>query len=207
MNAIRQKVANEQAVAKLEGFLLSLKLDLDEGNPGNFSSRQKQFNVSNSTTAACKALQIIGKEGSKYKFKSQQPPRTLALLILDYFLKQNKKTMRGDIMPDFEPLMHALGNIFEKLNILTVQNEVSLKRLKTGLNGNYENTDLFKVDEQRLYIAGQISSGIYFDHNQQTVREPVDIWNDEHIEKINNRIVYATDNLLANLREGKNENV
>lgn len=195
MNIIRQKPANQQAVQKLEGFVISLKGTLDKGEPPNFSARQSKYGVSSSTTSACKALGIIKKEGNKYVFKSEETPGTIALLILDYFLKQNKKTMRGDVIPNFEALTRTLGNIVEKLTLLTVQNEVGLKRLKQG-NTAPETSDLFRVDDQRLYLAGQIAAGIY-DRVFPFVLNPSD---GASIQETNRMIVEATDDLLLQLR-------
>lgn len=59
---MRQKPANEFAVKKIEAFLHALSIALKAGEPANFSSRQKRFNVSNSTTSACKALGFIKKK-------------------------------------------------------------------------------------------------------------------------------------------------
>ncbi len=93
--------------------------------------------------------------------------------------------------PNWEMCLQILGVLLEQK-----KKEVVMPISTEWLNLSEQE----QRQKDEVYIAGQIASGIYFDHNQETIREPVDIWNDDHIEKVNNRIIFATKDLLNKLR-------
>lgn len=193
---MREKPANEHAVARLIGFLTIIKFRAKSGAPPNSDIKLliKSEGVAKRTFSDCKALGIFKVEDEKYTWlKQDQDLRKLALLILDYRLTKTKKTVHYPI-PDFAGFAQSLEAIAERLAVLATQNEKWLKVAKNGLETINEPANLFRVDDQRLYIAGQIASVIYQDvHN---------IHNDEFEARIhsrNQKIVLATDDLMKKL--------
>lgn len=95
--------------------------------------------------------------------------------------------MQAGIIPEFAAIANTLNTILEKLNIGIVQNEIALKRSKSALNST-DIPELFRIEDQRVYIAGQIAGNINHNFYFQDFR------------LANRQIIEATDDLICQLR-------
>ncbi len=199
---MRIRKANEAAINKTLNFLNALQHKCDGTDFTEYTTSQLHiaFQVSKSTYSVCKKLSIVKETPIGIEWIKEQPNWEMCLQILGVLLEQKKKEVVMPISTEWLNLSEVLTDISEKLTIGINQQKSVLNRPILPL----KESSLFSDQEQRqkdeVYIAGQIASGIYFDHNQETIREPVDIWNDDHIEKVNNRIIFATKDLLNKLR-------
>lgn len=195
---LRQKPANEQALGRLIDFLLDLR---NKTSPTssiiNIGETEKMWSVSNRTFSDCIKLKIIIRSEIKpEKFlwqKGQVSTRILALQILDHRLKKTKKQIHVPI-PDFAAIADTLQTIGERLTQLAVQNEKWLKRNKNE-DIAVASDDLFRVDDQRLFIAGSIASGIYKEAFKY-IQNPDD---GAAIGSTSDFIISATDDLISKL--------
>lgn len=190
---MREKPANEGAIARLIGYLNDVYLT-SKANSTTFSAFElhKYHQVAKRTTSDCRRLKIfqVNEDKTVTWLDEDQPARFMALRILDYRLKKTKKTIHVPI-PDFAGIADTLQTIGERLAQLAVQNEKWLKRAKNDENGLATEGDLFRVEDQRLYIAGQIASRIYkdsFEHNP-----------DQSISRASDFVIKATDDLMKKL--------
>lgn len=162
---LREKPANEVAVEKLINFLAEAEVTLKTENiKYDFSEIIKSNGVAKRSFSDLKALKIVKHEAGKKPewIGREQPLRITALQILDYRLKKSKKAIHVPI-PDFAPITDSLKTIAERLAHITLQHERLLRTPKNAINET--DVDLFRVDEQRLYIAGQIASAVYKSHS------------------------------------------
>lgn len=182
---MRQRSVNEKAVSKLINFLTSLKKDLDLGH-GAITARQLQLKhgVSNSTYSTCRKLNIVTDDMSWNLFC--KPNRETALKILE-FLRQ-----RSDKQTD------------KPISDLWIAEIASIKELLTQVRDNAKKnnnrSEGFKISE-RVYIAGQIASGIFdleiLHSNSGKIGSGKMI--KEDISLLNDYVIFATDDLLSKL--------
>jgi hypothetical protein len=158
---MREKPANEKAVNNLIEFLKMVRFGLTGTPPTEFISKwQEDYQVAKRTKSDLTTLNIITKNADgSYKWNVGDNFRVIALRVLDHRLKKTKKTVHFPF-PEFAGISDSLKEISQRLVELAVQNE---KWLRTHKNPQITNepADLFRVDDQRLYIVGQIASGIY----------------------------------------------
>lgn len=191
---MREKPVSEVTVDKYIDFLFNVQKLSD--NAAQVTLR-KLTELNNITAYAAVAIVKLGiiekhKEKGSWTWKVGRPSKQMALQLLDFILHQRKKTIHTPIMPDWASIAKALDNVSEKLAVITVQNNNALKRLKIAPNQTGEKADLFRVDDQRLFIAGQIASGIYHSDFFNSLAE-------QHIQQANDYIVRATDDLITQL--------
>lgn len=184
---MREKPVSQERIDKYIDFLFVVKNN-SEGTVQilTLSEIAKNSKVSSSAPSALEKLNIIEKK-SKFVWiwKSEtRPSKTIALKVLDFLLHKNKKTVHYPI-PEFAGIAESLEHISERLIELAVQNEKWLRAHKNGLKSNeQEATDLFRIDDQELYIAGQIASALY---------KPMKICNHEFIQvQTNERLTNIT---------------
>lgn len=194
---LRQKPANEAAISRLINFLNDswLTLKSDKIKKYNFTELMESHGVAKRTFSDCRALGLIKIEAGKKPewINKEEPSRHMALRILDYRLKKTKKQVHYPI-PDFAAIGESLKEITDRLIYLSVQNEKWLKTHKNYENSNVSESDLFRVDDQRLYLAGQIASGVFSN-------EAILNYSPEQFEIINKNIVTITDGLILKLKE------
>lgn len=157
---MREKPANEQAITRLVRFMKDVNMAAISGLQLDVAYSLKQTGAAKRSFSDLKKLGIITvDDDKKIKWISLHLNfRSLALQILDHRLKQSKKTVHFPI-PDLSPLTDSLETIVERMNQLLVQHERLLRQPKN--NETRPDADLFKVDDQRLFIAGQIAAGLY----------------------------------------------
>ena len=192
---MREKPANEQAINRLNAFIGDLYLriigNVAELKPGPLMNN---YHVASRTMGDLKALKIIKQDGKKYTWLgteevTNQYLRRISLLVLDYRLKQTKKKVHYPF-PELAAIGETLKDISERLVQIAVQNEKSLKTPKNDFKTNTE--DLFRVDEQRLYLAGQVAGGVYSILNQGKITF-------QQISDFNDVIINITDDLYNKL--------
>lgn len=187
---LREKPANEAAIARLIDFLSEVQfITTRHGYELDLKYLQDSNKVAKRTPSDLKVLGIIENKDTAYKWKGGTDLRKIALKILDHRLQKNKKTVHFPIY-GLQGISQSLETITDRLAQLLVQNERLLKSPKIGQIS--EDVDLFKVDEQRLFLAGQIANGLYSGVNHQTR-------SDETLLKLNETIVWATDDLMKKL--------
>lgn len=209
---MREKPANEQAIEKTILFLKRVQLDcLNNMQFGKGAQSlyelMKFFKISRRTSKACFDLAILKPDKEKkYIWGIGNPNngnidyRLHALKILDHLLKESKRTVHYPI-PDFAAFGESLKAIGERLVMITLQQEQLLKRPKTGHTeetGDLTQRHIFEQEQQRqkdrVYLAGQIASRIYYDVIPHPQGEDFKL-----ISGINERIISATDDLLNQL--------
>lgn len=198
---LRQKPANEEALQKLISFLFEIKSFAHNTPEQRIDVKYsiKTYQVAKRTFSDLKALKIITEQGDKIEFISKEDLRKIALKVLDYRLKKTKKQIHVPI-PEFAGIADSLKTISERLEQLAVQNEKWLKTHKNSLVSNVENSDMFRVDDQRLYIAGQIAGNIFKESFQYNNECDVQV-----IDRASNFIVQATDDLINKLLNGRSD--
>lgn len=208
---MREKPINQASLHRTIQFLKNLKTVCDYDAPISLSTLVKEHGIASGTGSACfheMIIETIGKNKFKWLPKmtnmagdnSEEVFKHLALQIKDRLLHKNKKTIHTPINPDWATVITHLKEISDKLSISLQQNESVLKRIKTDIKGNDQ--DLFKVDDQRLYIAGQIASGIY---SNTTINPLNEICNQKDTDDVNNYIVNLTDDLMNKLLKRGND--
>lgn len=189
---LREKPANEYALNNLIDFLNDMWLGCQNNLKNDVQNSIKHFKVAKRTFYDIVKLGIVKvdpNDKDRQIWLKEEPTRRTALQILDYRLKKTKKTLHVPI-PDFSGIADTLQTIGERLAQLTVQNEKWLRTNKTTQITN-EPADLFRVDDQRLYIAGQIASGVY---SQIDYTDAID-----QFEERNDKIIKASDDLMNKL--------
>lgn len=156
---MREKPANEAVVQRLIDYMNRISWQLKgEGADVDFKYLQKEFGVAKRTYSDLKALKIISFENKRHVFKAALDLRTLALKILDYRLKKNKKTVHYPI-PGLADIADSLKQITERLMQLSVQHERLLKQPKNDIKGSDQ--DLFRIDDQRLFVIGCLLPSVH----------------------------------------------
>lgn len=187
---LREKPANELAVQRLTSFLKWIRYHSTQTPQSvNVEYFIQSEQVAKRSFSDLKRLGIVKVNKESITWVSKDDDRTLALKILDYRLKKSKKQVHVPI-PEFAAIGESLKTIAERLAVITVQYEKSLKQSKNiEITGE---SDMFKVEDQRLYIAGQVAAGIYSDFKGTTITA-------QAIEKTNKTIVSITDDLIRQL--------
>jgi hypothetical protein len=195
---MREKPVSPARLQKYIDFLYSIHENDSVNNKSNqasLSTIATNYAVSSAAPNALIKLGIITRE-SKYVWtwkEATRPTKTHALKLLDHLLHKNKKTLHVPI-PEFAGIAQSLQTIADRLTELHINSERSLKRAKNALNGKLENeTDLFRVDDQELYIAGQVAAGVYSTLNAGT-------FNPEDVSMSNETIAFITKDLMNKLR-------
>lgn len=161
---LRQKPAPEEVIQKLALYLNTLRSRIrnNEFQQETPEQLRQAYNVAKRTFSDCKALKIIKveKDTVTWLINKDFSERVYALKILEYRLKQSKKSIHVPI-PELASLTDTLKTIAERLAHITVQYEKGLKRAENSFVDIEAKSDLFHVDEQRLIIAGAIASAVY----------------------------------------------
>lgn len=151
--------------------------------------------VSKSAPTELVKMGIIQKDNPKRWIwtSNERPGKELALKLLDKLLHRNKKTIHVPLQPDFNGITASMQTVAERLAQIAVQNERILKRVKNEDVAIASEFDLFKIDDQRLYLAGQIATGLYSSNSTDGME----------LKSINAQIVQTTDDLLLQLRNNQ----
>lgn len=177
---MRVRSVNEKAVGKLINFLTELKTDIDQGLYVTAGFLQTKHGVSKSSYSACRKLNIITAEQKWNIFF--KPDRQTAIKILELLRQRSDKQVDAPISD------------------LWVQEITAIKGLLTEVRDNTKKqnnrSEGFKINE-RVYLAGQIASGIY-DRVFPFILNPSD---GASVEETNNMIIKATDDLLLKLNQ------
>lgn len=169
---MRVRAVNEKAVAKLIAYLTDLRKDLADGIFVTGHVLQTKHAVSKSTYSVCQKLEIIVDQTWNNAFDTD---RKTAVKILEY-LRQ-----RSDRQTD-KPISDLWCQEIAAIKELLTQVRDNTKKQNKGLEG-------FKISE-RVYIAGQIASGIYTEGTRG-----------DSIASLSSLIVMATDDLLKQLNQ------
>ncbi len=161
---MREKPVSLERIEKYVTFIGQVRNHSEENNPNNILSLSeiaRSNNVSSAAPAALIALRYIDRKGKNvWNFNTTKSLKEVALKVLDHLLHKNKKTIHVPI-DGLAEVADSLKTIGERLADIYVQNSKLLKTAKNGLKSNDTEADLFRVDDQELYIAGQIASGVY----------------------------------------------
>lgn len=167
---LREKKVHPQTLRRTSSFLRTLFHKCHNKEKFTLSTLTKEFQIASGTGAACIRQNIIKKiDAGFYQWiwpneLTSDEYTKLALLIKDQCLVMSKKSTHTPINPDWLPLMNAVKELTNVMNVGMVQQEKLLKEIKTLNSPNLKDVsgDLFRVDDQRLYIAGQIVSSVYY---------------------------------------------
>lgn len=160
---MREKPVSQDRIEKYIRFLTSVFNASDNNDLTNLltlSEIAKRFKVSSGAPKALHDMGIIQKQiGSKntWTWKGESPSKVLALKVLNFLLHKNKKTVHVPI-PEFAGIADSLKTIIDRLGEIYVQHERGLKTSKSGHNGNI---DLFRVEDQRLFLIGSLLPTIH----------------------------------------------
>lgn len=195
---MREKPVSPARLEKYITFLLEVKKNNIEYNPNcpvTLSEFVKMHEVSSAAPSVLEELGFIkrlSKKEWRWTTKAHNHlEKTIALKLLDFLLHKNKKTVHVPI-PEFAGIADSLKTIADRLAEIYVQQQKSLKSPKNASAGNSE-ADLFRIDDQRVYIAGQIASGIYSICDIENLRQG-------QVVDCNDLIIAATNDLLNKLR-------
>lgn len=159
---MREKPVSPERIEKYVEFINTVRMNSQHSNPHNIVSLSEIASNNAVSSAAPAALIKLGYVDRKSKttwfWKTDSPLREIALKVLDYLLHKNKKTIHVPI-PEFAGIADTLTTIAERLAQLVVQNEKYNRGAKNSIKQAEAETDLFRVDDQELYIAGQVASG------------------------------------------------
>lgn len=194
---MRNRKANEGAVNKTFSFLENLQDKCDGGIYKDFTTTQlheRNF-ISKSTYSACVALGIVKDVNGSIEWLKENPNREMCLQILDYLLHRRKQS-KVTAIAGLEANTSAVKELIEKFGDYIHHIK---KQPQIASNGN-----LFsEVDTKNDLInkaAFAIAGGMYQDNASSTnVKEPFNIWNDEHVHYQNERIVFAAKDLVNQL--------
>jgi hypothetical protein len=189
---MRQKAPKESTVNKYINFLLSVH-DYSIGNFENGSNLRllaANCYINKNVAKAIVELKIVDIDGKGWHWLSFKPDRTLALTVLDYLLVKNKKQVHTPLA-GMEAFTTAIRQHTEAIQRNSLEINSGLRTLKNRSNDN--TPDLFKIDSERLFLAGAIASGIYHGDFFNSLSQ-------QHISQANDYIVEAVDDLLTKLK-------
>lgn len=155
---MREKPINEDAIKRTITFIKLLYQHTKIQDRFSTSALARTCRVASGTFRAIFELNIVLiKDTGEIIWHSEKEPteseyRKMALHVKDKLLHKNKKQQHTPLMPDWASIAKSLNDVSEKLTILTLQNESSLKRLKTPSN-QISDSDLFRVSDQMLSIV------------------------------------------------------
>lgn len=188
---MREKKCLESTVDKYINFLIAVKAN-ENDKYASMDYLIEQHKINKSVRKTLITLFIIDyKSNNFWHYLSFEPDRKLALTVLDHLLEKGKKSRHTPIA-GMEAFVTAVERNTEAINRNAI--EVN-KLLKTRENRLGDNTgDLFRVDSDRLYIAGQMVSLFRdaFEYNQ--------VGDEQAISRTSDFIIRATDTLLLKLK-------
>jgi DNA-binding transcriptional regulator YhcF (GntR family) len=193
---MREKPANKEAVINLTNFVKWIRYHSTQSpesvNVEYFISSEKVSKRSFQDLRRLGIVEVTKQDGfTLINCKSKEKDdRKIALQILDFRLKKSKRTVHYPI-PDFAAIGESLKEITERLVHLSVQNEKWLKTHKNYENSNVSESDLFRVEDQRLFIAGHIAGECFKEGRYE-----------EGIEAATDYVIKITDVLLSKLKKG-----
>jgi hypothetical protein len=198
---MREKPVTESTLQKYCGFLAAIErtsLPFINEEKDSLSAIAKLHQVSSSAASAIVKLGFVEKGETRnvwhWNRKNKHIP-LMAFQLLDYLLHKNKKAQVTPI-PGLADISDSLKAISDHLVHIAVQNEKLIKSLTTGQITEIKSGDLFRVDDQELFIAGHIASGVY-EAGFQHMMNPRDA---ACYETSNMMIIEATKDLMNKLR-------
>lgn len=157
---LREKPVKKEILERYRLFIEAVRWTEKQTNILTLSQLANRYGINSSAPGTLIQLGFIKKENSKLWewLKPEKSSEQCGLEMLNHLLNKTKKTIHVPI-PDFAAIGESLKTIAERLAHIAVQNERLLKSDKTGVKSG--DADLFRVDDQRLFIGGQIASGVY----------------------------------------------
>lgn len=151
---MRQKKPTATTIIKMVAFLRDVNRLIGTEDVQPIKYLIQSHHIDKRVQKALKELRIVDiQNGVPEKWlSSQEPGKELALLILNYNLEQNPRTLKATPFehPEFRSFLDLFSNISNELMNISGEN----KNLLEGFKMRNKENDF-------IYLAGQIASGVY----------------------------------------------